>query len=116
MFNSWKPLSLIVYSLLLLTTSCSKRIIPDKPFLSKTNFKMDSLPESELNIPIQVNMKPLYQLAEKNVATVFTSPNWPNDWLTIDCANRYKYQFRRGPLQFSATGSSMNLRQELHRE
>jgi len=70
---------------------------------------MDSLPESELNIPIQVNMKPLYQLAEKNVSTIFTSPNWPNDWVTIDCANRYKYQFRRGPLQFTATGSSMNL-------
>lgn len=70
---------------------------------------MDSLPESELNIPIQVNLKPLYQLAEKNVSSVFTSPNWPNDWVTIDCANRYKYQFRRGPLQFSANGSSMNL-------
>jgi len=70
---------------------------------------MDSLPESELNIPIQVNMKPLYQLAEKNVETTFASPNWPNDWITIDCASRYKYQFRRGPLQFTAAGSSMNL-------
>lgn len=70
---------------------------------------MDSLPESEMNIPIQVNMKPLYQLAEKNVATVYTSPNWPEDWVTIDCANRYKYQFRRGPLQFIAAGNSMNI-------
>ena len=70
---------------------------------------MDSLPESQLNIPIQVNMKPLYQLAEKNVATVFTSPNWPDDWVTADCANRYKYQFRRGPLQFAASGNAMNL-------
>ena len=70
---------------------------------------MDSLPESELSIPIQVNMKPLYQLAEKNVGMVFTSPNWPEDWVSIDCANRYKYQFRRGPLQISAAGNSMNL-------
>ena len=70
---------------------------------------MDSLPESELSIPIQVNMKPLYQLAEKNVGIVFTSPNWPEDWVSIDCANRYKYQFRRGPLQISAAGNSMNL-------
>jgi hypothetical protein len=70
---------------------------------------MDSLPESEVNIPIQVNMKPLYQLAEKNVDMVYTSPNWPDDWVTIDCATRYKYQFRRGPLQFVAAGSSMNL-------
>jgi len=70
---------------------------------------MDSLPESEVNIPIQVNIKPFYQLAEKNVDTIFTSPNWPNDWVTIDCANRYKYQFRRGTLQISAAGSSMSL-------
>jgi hypothetical protein len=70
---------------------------------------MDSLPESEVNIPIQVNMKPLYQLAEKNVALVYTSPNWPEDWINIDCANRYKYQFVRGPLQISAAGTSMNL-------
>lgn len=70
---------------------------------------MDSLPESEISIPIQVNMKPFYQLAEKNVATVFTSPKWPDEWVTIDCASRYKYQFRRGPLQFAASGSSMNL-------
>src|SRR4030095_1801632 len=109
MFNSLKPTSIFACLLLVLATSCSDRIIPDKPFLSKTNFKMDSLPESEVNIPIQVSMKRLYQLAEKNVATVFASPKWPDDWISIDCANRYKYQFRRGPLQFTAAGSSMNL-------
>jgi len=109
MFNIWKPYIFNLFLISLSFISCSKKIIPDKPFLSKTNFKMDSLPESELNIPIQVNMKPLYQLAEKNVETTFTSPNWPNDWVTIDCASRYKYQFRRGPLQFTTAGSSMNL-------
>lgn len=109
MFNIPKTYIFNLFLISLLFISCSRRIIPDKPFLSKTNFKMDSLPESQLNIPIQVNMKPLYQLAEKNVATVFTSPNWPDDWVTADCANRYKYQFRRGPLQFAASGNSMNL-------
>ena len=108
MFNSWKSILLVIPFMSMLA-SCSNRIIPDKPFLSKTNFKMDSLPESEVNIPIQVSMKPLYQLAEKNVATVFASPEWPDDWISIDCANRYKYQFRRGPLQFAATGNAMSL-------
>jgi hypothetical protein len=101
-----------ILSLLILTAtfaSCSKKIIPDKPFLSKTNFRLDSLPESEMNVPIQVNLKPLYRLAEKNVDTVFTSPNWPDDWITPDCANRYKYHFRRGPLQITASGNSMNI-------
>lgn len=109
MFNIPKTYISNLLLISLLFVSCSKKIIPDKPFLSKTNFKMDSLPESEVNIPIQVNMKPLYQLAEKNVATVFTSPNWPDDWVTADCANRYKYQFRRGPLQFAAAGNTMSL-------
>jgi len=108
MFNTWKPFLAICF-ISLLAFSCSNRLIPDKPFLSKTSFRMDSLPESEVTIPIQVNMKPLYQLAEKNVDTVFTSPHWPEDWIAIDCANRYKYQFRRGPLQFSAAGNAMNL-------
>jgi hypothetical protein len=92
-----------------LLTSCSKKIIPDKPFLSKANFRLDSLPESEINIPIQINLKPLYRMAEKNIDTVFTSPNWPDGWVNIDCANRYKYRFRRGPLQMSASGQSLNL-------
>ena len=70
---------------------------------------MDSLPESEVNLPIQVNMRPFYQLAEKNVDTVFTSPNWPNDWVNVDCANRYKYQFRRGPLQFNSAVNGVSI-------
>ena len=94
---------------LFLFNSCSKKIIPDKPFLSKTNFHLDSLPESEINIPIQINLKPLYSLAERNVDTVFTSVNWPEDWVNIDCGNRYKYQFRRGPLQIIANGQSINM-------
>lgn len=109
MFNSRVACIFNLLLILFVFVSCSRKIIPDKPFLSKSNFKMDSLPESEVNIPVQVSMKPLYQLAEKNVATIYTSPNWPDDWITIDCANRYKYHFRRGPLQFTAAGNSMNL-------
>jgi hypothetical protein len=45
--------------------SCSKKIIPDKPSLPKTDFRMDSLPESEINIPLQINLRPVYSFAEK---------------------------------------------------
>ena len=95
--------------LVIFLTCCSKKIIPDKPFLSQTNFRLDSLPESELSVPVQINLKPFYKLAEESVDTVFTSPNWPEDWVAIDCANRYKYSFRRGPLTFSAIGQSLNM-------
>lgn len=92
-----------------LLISCSKNIIPDKPSLSKTDFKLDSLPESEINIPIQVNLKPVYALAEKTVDTVFNSPNWPEGWVQDACDTRYKYTFRRGPLQMRTSGASLIL-------
>ena len=95
--------------LLAILTSCSKGIIPDKPSLARTEFKMDSLPESEINIPIQVNLKPIYALAEKTVDTVFTSVNWPDGWVQGTCDTRYKYTFRRGPLQMKTSGASLIL-------
>src|SRR5258707_7819634 len=89
--------------------SCSHKINPEKPILSQTNFKLDSLPNSEINIPIQINLQPVYAMAEKNVDTVFTSPNYPDDWMEDGCDTRYKYIFRRGPLQMKASGTSLNL-------
>jgi hypothetical protein len=76
---------------------------------AQTNIRLDSLPESEINIPIQIALKPFYALAEKNVDTVFTSPNYPNDWVQSDCATRYKYRFRRSPLLLGASGNTLNI-------
>ncbi len=70
---------------------------------------VDSLPLSRIIVPIQINLKPIYALAEKNVDTAFTSPNYPNDWIQLDCATRYKYHFRRSPLQMKTSGTTMNL-------
>jgi hypothetical protein len=89
--------------------SCSHKIKPEKPILSQTNFKLDSLPNSEINIPIQVNLQPVYEMAEKSVDTIFTSPNYPEDWIQDGCDIRYKYIFRRGPLQMKAAGTSLSL-------
>lgn len=106
--NIISVLATILFSVIFYS-SCSRKIIPDKPFLSQTNFRFDSLPESEINIPVQLNLKPVYSLAEKNIDTIFTSPNWPEDWVTMDCATRYKYYFRRGPLQLAASGQSLHI-------
>ncbi len=89
--------------------SCSHKINPEKPRFSKTDFKLDSLPNSEINIPIQLSLQPLYALAEKSVDTLFTSPNYPNDWIEGGCASRFKYVFRRGPLQMNASGPLLHL-------
>jgi len=89
--------------------SCSHKINPDRPSLSDTNFKLDSLPNSEINIPIIINLRPLYTLAEKQVDTLFTSPNYPSGWVQEECDTRYKYSFRRSPLQIKTSGTSMSL-------
>jgi hypothetical protein len=76
---------------------------------TSSGIKIDSLPESQIDIPIQINLKPIYALAEKNVDTVFTSPNYPDGWVQSDCATRYKYHFRRSPLTMSMNGTTLNL-------
>lgn len=100
---------LLLAIIVIFLSSCSHRINPSKPSLAATEFKLDSLPDSEINIPIQVNLKPVYQMAEKYVDTVFTSPNYPNDWIYDGCATRYKYTFRRSHLQMKVSGTTLNL-------
>jgi hypothetical protein len=74
-----------------------------------SNVTIDSLPESQIDIPIQVNLRPIFRLAEQKVDTVFTSPGYPNGWVQPDCATRYKYHFRRSPLSIQMTGTRMGL-------
>jgi len=102
---------LICYLLVILVlfASCSQRIQPEKPVLAQTDFNLDSMPLSELNIPVQVNLKPFFAMAERHVDTVFTSPGYPDGWVQEGCDMRYKYIFRRSPLQMSAVGTSFNL-------
>ncbi|HEX2607716.1 MAG TPA: DUF4403 family protein, partial [Flavisolibacter sp.] len=76
---------------------------------TSTNLRIDSLPESQIDIPIQINLRPFYKLAEHNVDTVFTSPDYPNGWVQSDCATRYKYHFRRSPFKIGVNGTTMNL-------
>ena len=105
-----KPKRIIFFlAIVFLIASCSHKINPAKPTLQQANFKLDSLPNSEINVPIQVNLLPVYTMAEKNVDTLFTSPNYPDDWVQVGCDTRYKYIFRRGPLQMKASGTSLNL-------
>jgi hypothetical protein len=73
------------------------------------NLPADSLLESQIDIPIQINLKPIFAMADKSVAAVFTSPNYPDGWVQADCATRFKYHFRRSPLRMNLKGLVMNL-------
>ena len=100
---------LFLSGLLIVVTSYSQKINPANPDMSPGNFKLDSLPDSEINIPIQINLKPVFTMAEKSVDTMFTSPGYPDGWVQDGCATRFKYVFRRSKLQMKATGMSLNL-------
>ena len=96
-------------SLFTAVTSYSQKINPANPDLSPGNFRLDSLPNSEINIPIQINLKPMYAMAEKSVDTVFNSPGYPDGWVQDGCDTRFKYVFRRSPLLMKGSGSSLNI-------
>ncbi len=100
---------LFLLVIIVATNSYSQKINPANPDLSPGNFKLDSLPSSEINIPIQINLKPVYSMAEKSVDTLFTSPGYPDGWVQEGCDTRFKYVFRRSKLAMTVIGTSMNL-------
>jgi hypothetical protein len=102
---------MIRYILALLMAVCfaAPRTAAQSPVANGLKRTLDSLPPSVINIPLQISLKPFYRLAEQNVDTVFTSSDYPNAWVQEDCATRYKYYFRRSPLQLSAMGTTFTL-------
>lgn len=84
-------------------------MIPEKPVLSGTVNMLDTLPLSDIDIPISIALKPLYEMAEKEVDSVYTSPGWPYDYVVDNCESRYMYRFRRSPLRISANNDQINM-------
>jgi hypothetical protein len=62
-------------------------------------------PISDVDIPIRINLRPIYTWANAFVDTLYTSPNYPNDWVQDGCATRYQYRFVRGPFAFKAVNN-----------
>jgi hypothetical protein len=89
--------------------SCSKKIVPEKPVLTGTVNQLDSLPLSDIDIPISIALRPLYDMAEKEVDSVYTSPGWPYDYVVDNCESRYMYRFRRSPLRISANNDQISM-------
>ncbi len=99
----------VLAGLFAFSCSYSQKINPARPDQSPENFRLDSLPDSEINIPIQVNLKPLFTMAEKSVDTLFTSPKYPDEWVQEGCDIRFKYSFRRSPLKMTGSGNTLTL-------
>ncbi|ANH83829.1 hypothetical protein A8C56_09905 [Niabella ginsenosidivorans] len=100
----------LLYALLIMVVSYGQeQIASPVPDLSPPVYPTETLPESEINIPVQIDLTPFFALANKKVDTLFTSPDFPNAWVQDGCAIRYKYSFRRGPLQFSLKNTTLDI-------
>lgn len=88
--------------------SCSRNIAPQRP-VEAAPVLTDTIPLSEIDIPVHINLKPLYAMADKKVEKVYTSTGWPDNYIIDNCSSRYMYQFRRGPLNISAYGNTVNI-------
>ena len=62
---------------------------------------------SDIDIPIRINLKPIYTWANGFVDTLYTSPNYPTDWVADGCGTRYQYRFVRGPFAFKAVNNML---------
>jgi hypothetical protein len=67
---------------------------------------LPSLPVSQINIPIRVNMKPLLALMDSSTAREFTNEKWP-EYTQSSCDFRYKYRFVRSPFTFSCINNKV---------
>lgn len=104
-----RTIVLAVYMLIFSSSSHAQLILPARPDSATGQFRLDSLPLSVLNIPVLVDLRPVYALAERTVDTVFSSTGYPDGWVQEACDTRYKYIFRRSKLQMKASGLSLQL-------
>lgn len=90
------------------TTMAQEVIIPPVPdTLVKPEVVVNSQPLSEIDIPVRMALKPVYAFANRFVDTLYTSPNYPKDWVNEECEIRYQYRFVRGPFAFKATNNTL---------
>ncbi|MCU0388716.1 MAG: DUF4403 family protein [Chitinophagaceae bacterium] len=75
--------------------------------LTKSKPVANTLPLSEIDIPVSIALKPIYAFANRFMDTLFTSPNYPKDWVNEECEIRYQYRFVRGPFAFRATQNAL---------
>jgi hypothetical protein len=80
---------------------------PAPDTLSVPRVVVNTQPLSEIDIPVSMSLKPIYGWANKFVDTLYTSPNYPNDWVQEECEIRYQYRFVRGPFAFRAMQNTL---------
>lgn len=92
----------------LLWTGCAT-IKPDKPDLPVSPTNVPPLPVSNIDIPVTVNLQPLYKQIEENMPRDMTNGGYPNWSPTEDCRVEFRWHFWRSILNFAATGNTLQI-------
>jgi Domain of unknown function (DUF4403) len=105
--NLNKTFPLLLLACLLLS-ACAHRMVPVRN-LSADTIRLNPLPVSELDIPLQINLRPLYSSLEQSMQIEYTSPGWPDEYETHDCSLQYMYRYRTGELHISSAANTIRL-------
>ncbi len=93
----------IFFALVYFPASSQEVIKPPAPdTLNKPVVVANTQLPSDIDIPIRIGLQPIYKWANNFVDTLYTSPNYPTDWVMDGCDTRYQFRFVRGPFQFRA--------------
>ncbi len=107
--KKYSQLFIIALTLLMVIHASAQEVLapPTPDTLKKAEVVVNTEPLSEIDIPVRMNLKPIYNWANKFVDTLYTSPNYPEGWVNEECEIRYQYRFVRGPFLFRATQNTL---------
>jgi hypothetical protein len=103
-----RKLLFIVSVITLMLASCAsskKTVVANTPPAKKT---LPPLPESVLNIPVKIAIRPFLFQAENLAPKEITSTGWP-DYINSSCDFRYKYRFVRSGFQFACINNHITV-------
>ncbi len=99
-------LAALMAVLTLLLNACSHKTIPGRANGQEAD-TIPALPVSDIDVPVQVNLKPVFSAVEQSLQLEYSSPGWPDEYEEESCTTRYMYSFRTGGLIIRSTGNTM---------
>lgn len=91
-----------------LLQACSHKTIPQAAAPGSTT-NMSVLPASEIDVPVQVNLRPVFSAIEQTLQLEYSSPGWPDEFETEGCDTKYMYSFRTGDLKIGSRNNFIGL-------
>jgi hypothetical protein len=97
-------------AILLAACGSTKKTVstPPPPPPPPVHKALPPLPESVLNLPVSIDIRPFLVQAEKLAPKEIVSTGWPN-YINSSCDFRYKYRFQRSVFKFSCTNNRINV-------